>query len=170
MAEHIPAGEGGPALDITEFFLGRTKAYGLFEDRFGRPRRSFNVVIDGAWDGEIFVLREDFLYDDGSRERRQWRIAPQGGGDFTATAPDCVGVSYGKAGPGRWRMRYAFMLRLKKRLVAVSFDDQVYKVDGRLAINRATASKWGVRLGQVLIVYERDAAAAPRSIGMADAA
>jgi hypothetical protein len=156
MAVSLPAGVGGAPLDITQFLAGRSVAHGVFEDRFGRQRRAFTVTMDGHWQGDVFLLDEDFLYDDGARERRTWRIRKLDAGRFVATAADCVGEAIGTAAPGRWHMKYQFMLRLKTRMVPVTFDDQVYAVTDRLALNRATLSKWGVRLGQVLIVYERD--------------
>jgi hypothetical protein len=172
MTMPLRAGEDAAPLDITEFLAGRTRAHGVFEDRFGRPRRSFTVTMNGHWQGDVFVLDEDFLYDDGARERRTWRIRRSGSGQFVATAPDCVGEAHGTSAPGRWHMRYEFMLRLRKRMVPVVFDDQVYAVTDRLALNRATLSKFGVRLGQVLIVYERESASGTgaRKPSLADAA
>ena len=41
-----------PLLRIEEYFSGYTRAWGIFEDRFGNLRRQFVVDIDGSWDGE----------------------------------------------------------------------------------------------------------------------
>jgi hypothetical protein len=40
-----------PRFRIEEYFPGRTRAWGIFQDRFGRLRRQFTVDIDGTWDG-----------------------------------------------------------------------------------------------------------------------
>ena len=46
----------------------------MFEDRFGNIKKSFKVFIDGTWDGQFLVLKEDFIYDDGSKDYREWKI------------------------------------------------------------------------------------------------
>ena len=58
------AGKPGPnddvlsdrALNLEEFFEGRTVAYGQFQDLFGNVARRFEVQIEGTWDGEILRL------------------------------------------------------------------------------------------------------------------
>ena len=63
-----------PKLDLYEYFAGEIRAWGLFEDRFGRVRRQFQVDVEGRIEDGELVLEEDFLYDDGERDRRVWRI------------------------------------------------------------------------------------------------
>jgi Protein of unknown function (DUF3833) len=157
--DHRVAEGGHPrnavGLDITQFLAGRSQAYGVFQDRFGRVRRSFEVTVAGKWDGPVFVLDEAFVYDDGERETRQWRVTKGADGRFTATCADCIGTAQGRAEADGWRMRYGFRLRLKKRALAVQFDDRMIRVGQHLAINRARVSKWGITLGEVMIVFER---------------
>ncbi len=58
--EPIEFKDSGPTLRIEEYFLGKTRAWGIFEDRFGRLRRQFTVSIHGRiMDGEL-VLDEHF--------------------------------------------------------------------------------------------------------------
>ena len=63
-----------PILKLEEYFNGKTVARGIFEDRFGNIKKSFKVFIDGTWDGQYLVLKEDFIYDDGSKDYREWKI------------------------------------------------------------------------------------------------
>jgi Protein of unknown function (DUF3833) len=42
---------GTPSLVLEDYFQGRTEAWGVFEDRFGRVRRQFKVDIDGRYEG-----------------------------------------------------------------------------------------------------------------------
>jgi Protein of unknown function (DUF3833) len=67
-----------PALDLAAWFTGKTSASGLFEDRFGRLKRSFVVDVTGHPNGSGLTLEEDFRYDDGVLERRVWMV-PVGG-------------------------------------------------------------------------------------------
>jgi hypothetical protein len=157
-----PEGTAG-RFEITRFFEGRTTANGVFEDRSGRLRRRFRATFVGGWaDDGLFVIDEDFLYDDGIHEKRQWRIRRLAGGRFTATCGECIGEADGITGDQDWRMTYKFRLRLAKRSIVVAFDERMYRVDAGVAINRATVRKWGVRLGEVTIVFRKTGDAAFR--------
>ena len=46
-----------PKLVLEDYFAGQTRAWGMFEDRFGSVRRQFSVDITGTWDGETLILR-----------------------------------------------------------------------------------------------------------------
>lgn len=144
-----------PLLELTSLLKGHTRAWGLFEDRFGRVRRRFLVDMHGHWEGERFVLDERFAYDTGDVETRTWLVTPEGGGRFSATCPDCVGVARGQGDRDSIRMKYDFRLKLQRRTVTVSFDDRIYRMDDRHAVNRARMSKWGIKLGELSLFFER---------------
>ncbi len=142
--------------ELTDFFAGRTVAWGIFEDRFGRLRRRFNVEMRGAWNGSQFQLDETFTYDTGETETRTWMVTPGPDGRFTATCADCVGVATGTCDAESIRMRYRFRLTISGREVVVTFDDRIYRMGDGLAVNRATMSKWGVMLGELALFFKRE--------------
>ena len=144
-------------LELTSLLEGHTRAWGLFEDRFGRVRRRFLVDMHGHWEGDRFVLDERFAYDTGDVESRTWVVTPEGPGRFSATCPDCVGVARGQGDRDSIRMTYDFRLKLQSRTLTVSFDDRIYRMDDRRAVNRARMSKWGIKLGELSLFFERDA-------------
>lgn len=47
-----------PRFVIEDYFTGKTKAWGIFEDRFGNLKREFVVDITGSWDGKQLILDE----------------------------------------------------------------------------------------------------------------
>ena len=63
-----------PKLNLFEFFKGETVAYGIFEDRFGKLRRQFRVKIKGSVEENTLTLDEKFIYDDGEKATRIWKI------------------------------------------------------------------------------------------------
>lgn len=143
--------------DLTRFLEGRTSAWGVFEDRFGKVRRRFTVDMMGRWKGMTFYLEEQFTYDDRSTETRIWRVTPTRGGQFTATCDDCVGTAHGAYDADSVRMSYRFRLKMDACEITVDFDDRIYRIDDGLAVNRAIMSKWGVKLGEVSLFFRRDA-------------
>lgn len=144
--------------ELTTFLEGRTTAWGIFEDRFGRLRRRFEVEMNGRWHGAEFHLDESFLYDTGEREHRTWIVTPLGDGRFKASCADCVGAASGQSDHQCIRMRYRFRLQLASRAITVAFDDRIYRMNDDMAVNRATMRKWGIKLGELSLFFHRDLA------------
>ncbi len=48
---HQNIAEREAQLRLEEYFAGKTRAYGVFQDRFGTLRRQLTVDLDGAWTG-----------------------------------------------------------------------------------------------------------------------
>ncbi|WP_286239135.1 DUF3833 family protein [Neptuniibacter halophilus] len=141
------------ALDLFTYFSGQTRAYGLFEDRFGRIRRSFTVDIQGRVEGPELVLEEHFLYDDGNKELRVWRIRQQGEGIYRGRAEGVVGEASGLIRENHLRWHYRFDLPLGQHKLRVKFDDQMLLMPDQILLNRARVSKWGLTLGQVTLSF-----------------
>ena len=149
-----------PKFVLEEYFAGKTRAWGLFEDRFGDIRRQFVVDIDGQWDGETLVLTEDFTYSDGETEQRIWTIRKTGENTYEGTAEDVEGIAEGISAGQALNWRYALNLKVGDRTWRVNFDDwMVLQSDGVL-MNRARVSKWGFSVGEVTLFFKKDAAAA----------
>jgi hypothetical protein len=105
-------------LCFDRYFIGRTKAWGTFHDRFGRLRRRFGADIEGRWDGDELTLAEDFLFDDGETQRRVWRIRKLAHDVYEGRAGEVVGVARGALRDGVVLWRYDFPAATRCRLVA----------------------------------------------------
>jgi hypothetical protein len=144
-----------PRLVLEEYFAGRTRAWGIFEDRFGTLRRQFVVDINGTWDGRELVLEEDFRYDDGETDRRVWRIVRNDEHHYEGRAADVVGTATGIAYGNALNWRYTLDLKAGERTWRVDFDDWMFLQSDDVLINRARVRKWGVTVGEVTIVFAR---------------
>ena len=145
-----------PLLRLEDYFAGHTRAWGIFQDRFGKLKRQFEVEIHGDWNGDEFQLTEDFVYDDGQTECRIWRIRPEGRSGYCGTAQDVVGQARGRVTGNQLHWRYRFSLQIGARRLLVDFDDRMFlQSDGKL-INRARVTKFGVLLGEATIVFAKD--------------
>ena len=146
---------------IEEYFAGKTRAWGFFQDRFGKLRRQFVVDIDGRWDGENLTLAEDFLYDDGQRERRTWKIRKTGAHSYEGTADGVLGSAQGRRRGNMLNWRYRFALKVGANIWTVHFDDWMFLQGDGVMINRAKVTKFGVKLGEITIAFTKLPAAAP---------
>lgn len=151
----------GPEFVPEEYFLGHTKAWGFFQDRFGTVRREFVVDIEGTMDGDVLVLDEDFVYADGEIDNRVWRIRHLGDGRYEGEADDIIGTATGERRGKAMRWGYDFDLAVGDRTWRVTFDDWMFlQQDPTVMINRTTVSKWGFTLGEVYIFFQKQPAEA----------
>ncbi len=144
-----------PKLLLEEYFAGKTRAHGLFVDRFGDLRRQFVVDIEGSWDGETLTLTEDFVYDDGEIQQRIWIIQKTGPHAYEGRAADVIGRATGKAYGNALNWRYKLALKVGESTWNVDFDDWMFLQDDDVIINRAEVSKFGFKLGDVTIVFSK---------------
>ena len=151
-----------PKLVLEEYFVGTTKAWGIFEDRFGTLRREFVVDIEGTWDGEELTLVEDFRYSDGETEQRIWRIRKNGENSYEGRADGVIDVAEGKAFGNALNWRYDFDLKIGDSSWTVHFNDWMWLQEDGVMINRAKVSKLGIEIGEATIFFRQipDAAAA----------
>jgi Protein of unknown function (DUF3833) len=142
-----------PHLDLRSYFNGPLTAHGLFTDRGGKVVRRFTVKMIGTWTGNQGVLEEDFVFSDGTKERRVWRLTDQGGGRWSGRADDVVGEAVGSAAGNALNWRYTLALKVDGKTVEVQFDDWMVLMDERVMLNKAAMSKFGVRLGEVTLAF-----------------
>ena len=153
-------------LDLFDYFEGETQAWGLFEDRFGKLRRQFQVDITGTIDGDTLVLDEAFLYADGKRQQRTWTIRRTGESSYSGQAADVIGEAQGNTGGNALHWTYTMELKVGDRLVKVVFDDWMFLQPGGVLLNRARISKFGVEIGSVTLAFMKPAQA-PQSAAVA---
>ena len=144
-----------PALDLRTYFNGKVDAWGVFTDRSGQIVKRFTVEMDCSWQGDEGVLDEAFVYWDGTRQRRIWKLRAGPNGSYTGTAEDVVGQARGQVSGNAFRWGYTLALPVDGRIWEVDFDDWMYLMDDRVMLNKATMSKWGIRLGEVTLSFTR---------------
>lgn len=153
-----------PLLILEQFFAGKTKAWGIFQDRFGDVRAQFVVDIDGTWDGQQLTLVEDFLYNDGRTDQRIWVIRRIDAHTYEGRAADVIGTATGIVFGNALNWRYTMDLKVGDRTVRVHFDDWMFLQPNNVLINRARVSKWGVTIGEVTLFFIKPDAPAVQSV------
>jgi hypothetical protein len=144
-----------PTLDLKEYFNGTLDAYGVFTDRSGTVVKRFTVVMNCSWQGDQGVLDEDFTYSDGTRQKRIWRLNRLPDGRYTGTADDVIGTAEGQARGNAFYWTYTLSLPVDGRVYEVRFDDWMYLMTDKVMLNKATMSKFGVKLGEVTLSFTR---------------
>ena len=150
-----------PTFELERYFAGRTRAWGMVQDRFGRLRRRFTVEMEGRWDGKVLQLEESFHYDDGTASHRTWYVRRTGPSRYEGEAADVVGKAVGVSDGSTLTWRYRLRLPIGRRAWTIRFHDVMFLQDREVMINRAEMRKFGLRLGDLTIMFHRlDAAPA----------
>lgn len=144
-----------PRFVLEEYFVGETKAWGIFEDRFGNLRRQFSVHINGSWDGQQLVLDEKFDYSDGEKDRRIWKIKKRDAHLYEGQADDVIGTARGESYGNALNWRYDMNLKVGDGTWRVHFNDWMFLQADGVLINRARVTKWGLEIGQVTLAFQK---------------
>lgn len=145
-----------PALDLFGFFGGQTKGWGIVQDRKGILTRQFIVDINGTVnnDGSL-TLVEDFEWSDGKKSNRTWNLVKQDEHRFTGRAEDVIdsanGILYGNV----LNWKYMLNLEIEDATWKIKFDDWMFLVSENILINRAIMTKFGFRVGEITIVFQK---------------
>ena len=145
-----------PLLQPEEFFNGHLSAHGVIKDRSGKVIRTFNASIDASWQQGIGKLVEDFVFDDGDRQRRIWILTPGDDGYYSATAGDVVGEALLQVAGNTLFLDYVLRIPYGDDTVDVRVDDRMYLASPDILINESSMSKFGVDVGSILLVILRD--------------
>lgn len=144
-----------PVLDLRQYFNGKLLAHGIVTDRSGKLLQRFTVQVTGTWQGDEGTLDEQFSYSDGRHEQRIWKLSRQADGRYTGRAADVLGEASGQAAGNALNWRYTLLLPVDGRTWEVEFDDWMFLVDDQVMLNRAVMRKFGIRLGEVLLSFQR---------------
>ena len=145
-----------PVLQIEKYFEGNVKAWGVLQDRKGKVTRQFKADMFGKFENNILTLEEDFYWKDGENQKRVWRIEKIDDHNYLGKADDVVGeakgVSYGSA----FKFEYNLLIPLKGKNIKIRFDDWIFKQNENVAINRATLTKFGFKVGELTVVFQKN--------------
>lgn len=149
--------EAKPTLNMHEFFSGQIDGYGMFQGRSGEVKRRFVVDIDATHEGDdVIVLDEKFIWADGTKSQRIWRLTQQDNGQWTGTADDVIGTAKGEVAGNAFHWQYVLDLPVDDKTYQVNFDDWMYLISDDVMLNRAVMSKFGVELGSVTLSMQRN--------------
>jgi hypothetical protein len=145
-----------PRLIIEEYLSGNVKAWGILQNRSGKVTRQFSADLNGQWDGKMLILDEKFVWSDGEIQTRQWKIKKIDNHNYEGTAGDVVGIAKGYSYGPAFKFEYVLLVPVKGREMKITFDDWIFMQDERVAINRATMTKFGIKVAELTVMFVKD--------------
>lgn len=144
-----------PRFIAEDFFDGSLIASGVLKDRSGKVIRRFTADIKAYWVDDVGTLEEDFVFDDGEESRRVWTLTPNGDRTYVATAGDVVGDGLANVSGNAMFLDYVLRVPYKDGTIDLRIDDRMYLVSPTVLINESVMSKYGFRVGEILLSIER---------------
>jgi len=146
-----------PTLDLATYFSGPLTGWGYFADRSGEVKRRFTVKMTGEWKGNEGVLTENFVWSDGEKTQRVWRISKLDAHRYIGRADDVKGEAIGTAYGNALQWKYTLLLPVDGKTYAVQFDDWMYQMDDTTMLNKSVMRKFGFKLGEIVISFRKGA-------------
>ncbi|GAA3568580.1 DUF3833 family protein [Marinobacter xestospongiae] len=144
-----------PVLEPTRFFEGELSARGVVKDFSGEVIRTFDADIVAHWDDRgVGTLDEVFRFDDGERQTRIWTLTPNADG-YLAEAGDVVSPGQMRWAGNSLHMNYVLRVATDDGAIDVHMDDWMHLVTPDTLINQTTMTKWGVEVGEVVLVIQK---------------
>tara|TARA_B100000686_G_scaffold66753_1_gene72076 strand:+ start:98 stop:565 length:468 start_codon:yes stop_codon:yes gene_type:complete len=145
-----------PIIKIEEYFHGNVKAWGMLLGRSGEVKRQFTADMKGEFDGRNLILDETFIWNDSEKQKRRWTITKVRDNTYEGTAPDVVGKAKGVSFGSAFKFEYKLLVPYKNKKIKIRFDDWIFKQDEKVAINRATLTKFGFKVGELIVFFVKD--------------
>ena len=145
-----------PRLIIEEYLSGNVEAWGILQNRSGKVIRQFTADLNGKWDGKQLVLDEKFIWNDGEIQTRQWKIDKIDEHNYEGTAGDVVGKAKGYSYGPAFKFEYVLLVPVKGKEMKITFDDWIFMQDEKIAINRATLTKFRFKVGELTVFFKKN--------------
>ena len=139
---------------LERYFRGQTIARGSFRAING-VGRDFTVKLHGAWDGKTLSLKENFVFDDGTRDQKTWRFVKTGPGTYRGSREDVIGETSVRIDGNVARFTYLVYLDAERRKNRVRFHDTMtLRTDGTV-LNTAWVTKFGFPVALTRVEFRR---------------
>ena len=139
-----------PAFDMRTHLNGPLLCEGVIYGPLGRVSSRFVADFDATWDGNTGIMREHFVYDDGSVQDREWHLTLEENGAIRAAAPDVVGKGHGRQSGSSLLLHYNIRLPEASGGHVLSTVDWMYLTPNGTIMNRSQFRKFGIKVAELV--------------------
>lgn len=147
--------QGGPEIDIRTHLSGPLIMEGVLYGPTGRVTSRFVAEAHGSWDGNKGHLVEDFKFDSGTEQKREWFLTAKNDGSFDAEAPDVVGVGQGTQMGSAVELKYRIKLADAAGGHELDTTDWMYMLDNGTIVNRSQMRKFGIKVAELVATIRK---------------
>ncbi|WP_227270018.1 DUF3833 domain-containing protein [Roseobacter weihaiensis] len=139
-----------PTFDVRQHLNGPILCEGVIYGPLGRVSSRFVADFDATWEGNTGIMKERFVYDDGSVQDREWHLTLQDNGRIRARAPDVVGVGEGRQSGSSVLLRYDIRLPEASGGHVLNTVDWMYLTPNGTIMNRSQFRKFGIKVAELV--------------------
>ncbi len=141
---------GTRQFDLRKHLNGPILCEGVIYGPTGRVTSRFVADFDARWDGNTGVMTEDFRYDSGRTQSREWRLTLGNDGSIKAEADDLEGTGTGMQKGSAVLLNYR--IRLPKEAGGHVLDtmDWMYLMENGSIMNRSQFRKFGFKVAELV--------------------
>jgi hypothetical protein len=156
-----PAAPKAPAAPLTlvDAFSGRSTGVGQFKVWLTGDERRFTARLNGTVTGKAGARRltvvEDFVYEDGDKNRLTWVFDELGAGRWTGKREDTVGMAEVIEEDGVIRLTYTADFVSPTGTTRLGFSDVIYDAGAGMIVNDAIVTRWGLPVAKVTFKIQR---------------
>lgn len=136
--------------DIRKHLNGPLICEGVIYGPMGRVSSRFVAEFDATWQGDNGVMKERFVYDDGSVQDREWHLTLTPSGGIRAKAPDVIGEGHGKQSGSSVLLKYNIKLPEKSGGHVLNTVDWMYLTPNGTIMNRSQFRKFGIKVAELV--------------------
>jgi hypothetical protein len=144
-----------PHFDMREHLNGSMTCDGVIFGPLGRLTSTFEADFDISWDGNKCTMKEQFRYNDGSSQSREWRIALDDRGGFEAWADDVPGKATGEVAGPAVLFNYPIKLPADAGGYTLRAFDCMYLTKNGTVVNRSQFRKFGFRVAELVATIRK---------------
>lgn len=146
-----------PEFVVKDYFVGDLRAYGLVKDRSGNIIKSFKASMKGTIDENgVITLDEDFIYNNGEKQKRVWTLKPNDDGTYNGTANDIVGTALLQSIGNTVMIDYTMIVPYGNGTINLDVKDWLHLQEDGVIINHSQMKKFGFKVGELVITIIKD--------------
>ena len=139
-----------PVFDVRESLKGPMLCEGVIYGPFGRVSTRFVAQMFAEWQGNEGRMTEEFHYDSGTIQHREWILKLSDDGQIQATAPDLIGTGHGQQSGATVMLSYEIKLTKDAGGHALKVTDWMYLMDNGSIMNRSQFRKFGFKVAELV--------------------
>jgi hypothetical protein len=143
-------GASTPVFDVREVLKGPMLCEGVIYGPFGRVTTRFVAQMHAEWQGNEGCMTEEFRYDSGTVQHREWTLKLSDDGQIQATAPDLIGIGYGQQSGATVMLAYDIKLTEEAGGHALKVTDWMYLMENGAIMNRSQFRKFGFKVAELV--------------------
>lgn len=144
-----------PQFDLRHHLNGPMRCDGVIFGPLGRVVSRFTGDFDAEWQGNRGIMRENFQYDGGNQQDREWRLQIGNDGSVRAEADDLLGVGGGRQAGAAMVLKYRIRMPEQAGGHVLSVTDWMYVAPNGVVVNRSQFRKFGIKVAELVATIRR---------------